>query len=256
MIVENGEWIMTSLEYDDPNCIHSPKELIEYINKVGFLPLFGNDIPGFSVEEHTWYMGWWSGNVEDDPWMWREEIAKSKEVAYGKFFDKKAGFISLDWLPYFANYRRNGYDFDALYEDGHASRRSKRIMDLFVKDESEIEDEDEMWKEDLILSTEVKKLAGFGKGGEKNFPGVLTDLQMQIYLVMIDFRRRRNKKGEEYCMPVSILLPPEAVWGYKKVASAYKEKPEDSGERIRQHITKLYPEAYEKAVKAITGKIG
>ena len=35
------------------------------------------------------------------------------KVAYGKFFDKKAGFISLEWLPYFANYRRSGYDFDA-----------------------------------------------------------------------------------------------------------------------------------------------
>lgn len=256
MIVENGEWMITGLEYDDPNCIHSPKELIEYVKEVGFLPLFGNDIPGFSVEEHTWYMGWWSGNADDDPWMWREEIAKSKEVAYGKFFDKKAGFISLDWFTYFANYRRNGYDFDALYEDGHASRRSKKIMDLFVKDKEDIEDEDEMWKDELILSTEVKKLAGFGKNGEKNFPGVLTDLQMQLYLVMVDFRRRRNKKGEEYGMPVSILLPPEVVWGYKQIASAYKEKPEKSGDRIREHILKLYPNADEKSIKSIVGKLG
>ena len=28
------------------------------------------------------------------------------------------GFISKKWLPVFANYRRDGYDFDALYEDG------------------------------------------------------------------------------------------------------------------------------------------
>ncbi len=249
MIVENGEFIMTALEYDDPNCIHSVEELIEYIDKVGFLPLFGNEIPGFSVEEHTWYMGWWSGNAEDDPWMWREELAKSRKVAYGKFFDKKAGFISLKWLPYFANYRRNGYDFDALYEDGYAERRSKKIMDLFVKDD--IEDEDEMWKDDLILSTELKKMAGFGKNGEKNFTGVLTDLQMKLYLVMVDFRRRLNKKGEEYGMPVSILLPPEVVWGYKHIASAYKEKPEQSKERIIKHIIELYPDAKEKDINKI-----
>ncbi|MBQ9198638.1 MAG: hypothetical protein IJ141_00470 [Lachnospiraceae bacterium] len=249
MIVENGEFIMTALEYDDPNCIHSVEELIEYIDKVGFLPLFGNEIPGFSVEEHTWYMGWWSGNAEDDPWMWREELAKSRKVAYGKFFDKKAGFISLKWLPYFANYRRNGYDFDALYEDGYAERRCKKIMDLFVKDD--IEDEDEMWKDDLILSTELKKMAGFGKNGEKNFTGVLTDLQMKLYLVMVDFRRRLNKKGEEYGMPVSILLPPEVVWGYKHIASAYKEKPEQSKERIIKHIIELYPDAKEKDINKI-----
>ena len=96
MIVENGEWIMTSLEYDDPNCIHSPKELIEYINKVGFLPLFGNDIPGFSVEEHTWYMGWWSGNAED------EEIKKEKNTAclYPYCFRRRwCGDISIYHQP-------------------------------------------------------------------------------------------------------------------------------------------------------------
>ncbi|MBR1817059.1 MAG: hypothetical protein IJ763_10250 [Lachnospiraceae bacterium] len=252
MIVENGEWTITGLEYDDPSCIHSPQELIEYVKKVGFLPLFGGDIPGFSAEEHTWYMGWWTGDAEDDPWIWREEIARSREVAYGKFFDKKAGFISLEWLPYFANYRRKGYDFDALYEDGYASRRSKKIMDLYIRDD--VEDEDDMWSDEMILSTQVKKLAGFGKGGEKNFPGVLTDLQMQLYLVMIDFKRRRNKKDEEYGMPVSILLPPEAVWGYKHMSSAYKEKPEVSGERIRQHIFDMYPDADEKVVNRLVGK--
>ena len=52
-------------------------------------------------------------------------------------------------------------------------------MDLYIRDD--VEDEDDMWSDELILSTQVKKLAGFGKGGEKNFPGVLTDLQMQLY---------------------------------------------------------------------------
>ena len=125
-------------------------------------------------------------------------------------------------------------------------------MDLYIRDD--VEDEDDMWSDELILSTQVKKLAGFGKGGEKNFPGVLTDLQMQLYLVMIDFKRRKNKKDEEYGMPVSILLPPEAVWGYKHMSSAYKEKPEVSGERIRQHILDMYPDADEKAVNRLVGK--
>ncbi|MBR0311225.1 MAG: hypothetical protein IJQ98_02420, partial [Oscillospiraceae bacterium] len=86
MSTENGAWYIKGLEYDDPGCLHSPRELIEYVKRVGFLPLFGNDIPGFSVEEHTWTMGWWSGDADADPWEWREQIARSREVAYGKFF--------------------------------------------------------------------------------------------------------------------------------------------------------------------------
>lgn len=33
--------------------IHSAEEAIAYIKKIGFLPLFKNDIPGFSLEERT-----------------------------------------------------------------------------------------------------------------------------------------------------------------------------------------------------------
>ena len=50
------------------------------------------------------------------------------DVLYGKFFAKKAGFISKKWLPVFANYRRDGYDFDALFEDEKAPIKHKNIM--------------------------------------------------------------------------------------------------------------------------------
>ena len=34
----------------------------------------------------------------------------------------------MEWLPVFANYRRDGYDFDALYEDGKAPLKHKKII--------------------------------------------------------------------------------------------------------------------------------
>ena len=47
---ESGEWIMHGMKWDNPECIQSVDKAIEYINKVGFLPLFKNDIKGFSLE--------------------------------------------------------------------------------------------------------------------------------------------------------------------------------------------------------------
>ncbi len=249
MSVENGEWIMRGLDWNDPFRIRSRRELVSWINEVGFLPLFGNEIKGFSVEEHVSPSFWWTGDTEQDPWEWREIIARSREAAYGKFFGGKAGFISLAWLPYFANCRRDGYDFDSLYDEGLANARSKRIMDVFADPEH-----DGAWKSDPIFSTELKKLAGFGKEGAKNFPGILTELQMWLYLVVVDFRRRQNKRGGEYGMPVSILLPPEAVWGYDAVTAAYGEAPEVSAERIAEQIRKHWPAAEEKAVRRMVGK--
>lgn len=175
---ENDKWIMDGIDWNNPECIHTVDEAIAYINKVGFLPLFKNEIPGFSLEERTASEYWWSKNPEVDPWEWRAIIARSGNVAYGKFFDKKAGFISKEWLPYFVNYRRDGYDFDALWDDEKASRRQKKIMDLFAKENANAE----------YYSSEVKQKAGFGKDGEKGFEGTITDLQMQMYLCVRDFR--------------------------------------------------------------------
>lgn len=247
MGVENGEWIMRGLDWNDPYRIRSWRELVRRVDEVGFLPLFANEIKGFSVEEHVSPRFWWTGDAEQDPWEWRELIARSRLVAYGKFFGKKAGFISLAWLPYFANARRDGYDFDALYDEGLANGRSKRIMDLFS-------DGDGGRRDEPIYSTELKKRAGFGKEGAKNFPGILTDLQMQLYLVVVDFQQRRNKCGGAYGMPVSILLPPEAVWGRDAVTAAYGEAPEASARRIAEQIRKFWPSAEEKAILRMVGR--
>ncbi|MCR4617609.1 MAG: hypothetical protein K5669_05430 [Lachnospiraceae bacterium] len=228
---ENGTWIMYGVDADDPNCIHNVEEAIAYIDKVGFLPLFKNNIPAFSLEERTMPDYWWSGIAEKDPWEWREIIARSGRVAYGKFFDKKAGFISKKWLPYFVNYRRDGYDFDAMWEDGKASARQKKIMDLYTDD---LEDSE-------YFSNDIKRRAGFGKDGAKGFEGTITSLQMQMYLCVRDFKRRVNKKGEEYGWPVAVYCTPEHLWGYKKVTSAYKESSKESEKKIREHILDIYP---------------
>jgi hypothetical protein len=175
-----------------------------------------------------------------DPWEWRTLIARSGEIAYGKFFEKKAGFISKEWLPYFANYRRDGYDFDALWDDEKATKKQKKIMDLFETEEE-------------LYSNEIKTKAGFGKGGEKGFEGTLTDLQMRTYLTVRDFRQRVNKKGESYGWAIAVYAKPEAIWGYEYVTSRYHEEPVDSGKAIAQHMMELYPSAEATAIKKLLG---
>ena len=228
MEVVNNEWIMKACTWDSPACLHSPEELIGLIEEVGFLPLFSNSIPGFSAEEHTWEKGWWTGDVRCDPWEWRQILARDERVAYGKFFDKKAGFISKQWFPVFANYRRDGYDH-------------KKLMDALETDES--------MRGLEILSCELKDKAGFGKNGEKNFEGVLTALQMQTYLLMGDFRQKRNKRGEGYGWHLATLKTPETKWGYEFVGSRYTEKPGDSWLVIAARTRQYFPEAKEEDIR-------
>ena len=246
----NGEWIMLGCDRNDPTCLNSPEDLRSLIKSAGFLPLFSTAIPGFSVEEHVPAYCWWTGDPATDPWEWRQILAKDPDIAYGKFFERKAGFISREWFPAFANCRRNGYDFDSLYEDGLAPHRAKKLMDVFELDD------DAVGKE--LMSFEAKALAGFGKradgqAGEKNFEGVLTDLQMQTYLIMSDFHQKRNKNDEPYGWHIAALETPETKWGYKHVTSSYKEKPVDSWNAICDQMRRLYPEATERMIRKVVG---
>ncbi len=238
MVVDNETWIMQGLSWDNPHRMRTWRDLIDYVNRVGFLPLFAGGVPGFSAEEHVASEGWWTGDPEIDPWEWREIVARSGEVAYGKFFAQKAGFVSLEWFPVLANCRRDGYDFDARWDDELAPIRHKKIMDCF--------DRQEQW-----IGVDLKKAAGFGKGGEKNFPGMITALQMETYLVIRDFRRKINRKGGEYGMPVCIYSKPEAIWGAGQMAQAYREQPDQARKRIQQHLLSCWPEMTPQQAKKI-----
>lgn len=235
---ESKEWIMHGLSENDPDCIHTVGEAEIFIEKVGFLPLFKNSVPGFSLEEHTSPDYWWTGDLERDPWEWRQIIARKKKIAYGKFFDKKAGFISGEWIPDFANYRRDGYDFDALWDDQKASLKQKKIMDLFCDENAQKEQ----------FSNEIKQMAGFGKNGAQNFDGTMNALQMEFYLCMVDFCCRKNKEGKEFGWPVAVYATPEHIFGDAVVTGSYAVNPKDSYDRIYNHAMKLFPEADSKAL--------
>ena len=238
--LENGQWIMRGVSRDDPGRIRGWRELIRWIGQVGFLPLFKNEIDGFSVEEHTSDLCWWTGDPEQDPWEWRQLIARSGQVAYGKFFGQKAGFISRDWFPHFANWRRDGYDFDSRWDEGLASLRQKRVMDQFVG-------------RDELYSFQLKALAGFGKTGEKNFEGTLAHLQMAGYLLIRDFRQRLNRKGRPYGWPIAVYTTPETLWGREHVTSAYRTEPARSRELVCRQVRGSFPAATEETLRAVLG---
>ena len=240
MAGDNGDWSVGVLSWDDPGRIRNWRELTRFIDEVGFLPLFKNEASGFSVEERTAERQWWTGDPEEDPWEWRQVIARGGQVAYGKFFGKKAGFISKAWFPHFANWRRDGYDFDSRWDEGLVSLRQKKIMDQF-DEKSE------------IFSFELKRLAGFGKEGERNFEGTVTALQMGCYLTIRDFRQRLNKRGQPYGWPISVYTRPEALWGYEHVSSAYRLEPARSKELIFQQARKYFPWATEEGLGAVLG---
>ena len=236
----DGQWIMRGLSRDDPNRIKNADELITLIDEVGFLPLFETKVPGFSVEERTCSWDWWSGDPEKDPWEWRERIAESGRAVYGHFFDRKAGFVSLKMFPKFMNVRRDGYPFDAYWDDGLASFREKKIMDCLPLGKS-------------MFSTELKIAAGFGKGGEKNFSGTVAGLMHKTYLCVACYRRRVNRQGYPYGWPIGVYTAPETLFGEAFLEPGYENDPEQDKAALTDLLQKQYPGAERSLLEKYIG---
>ncbi|MBR6941255.1 MAG: hypothetical protein IKH65_10635, partial [Clostridia bacterium] len=86
--------------------IKTKKDLEDAVTEFGFVPFFSNSVPGFSLEENVSPRAWFSS--DEGAWEWKGPVIRETGCAYGKFFENKAVFISKEWFPDFANYRRDG----------------------------------------------------------------------------------------------------------------------------------------------------
>lgn len=217
--------------------LRSAVSIATLVQEIGFLPFFTNEIKGFSIEDNCPPELWFS-DTADGPWEWKGPVARRGNCIYGKFFRGKAGYVSLDWLPDFANYRRDGYDFDARFDDELASYKDKTLYDTITQHGS-------------LLSKDLKKLCNYCKGGNKGFDTVITRLQMQTYVTISDFEYLLDKHGKPYGWGVAKYSTPEAICGRDLVTSAYKRSPKESKERIIQHLVKILPDASKEQISKI-----
>lgn len=230
----NDRW--TPEQGDFPE-LKSPEELTAFIEEEGFLSYFKCSVDGFSAEERVNAAGWWSDDPAIDPWIWRMVLAEGRRATYGKIFGGRAGFISREWLPVFASFRRDGYDFDSLYDDGLATLKDKRIMDCFAEGGEH-------------FTFDLKREAGFGKG-ETGFETALTRLQMQTYLTVGRFERRKNKRGGEYGWHIAKYCTPESIFGEDYVRSGYQYERDEAFELLVGQVMKRHPDADEKTVRKL-----
>ncbi len=214
--------------------ICSEDDLADLVREYGFLPLLRNKIPGFSVEENT-PPEYWFAEERDGPWEWKGPVIRKTGCAYGKFFGGKTGFISREWFPDFANYRRDGYDFDARYEDGLARFQDKQVYDILAAYPS-------------LLSKEWRRLTGIKKRGE--FDAVVRRLEMQGYVVTTNFEYAQDKNGNPYGWGLSRYAVPERCFGEDFAEKVYARSPEASQARVVARIAEICPHASEDQIRA------
>ena len=219
--------------------IQKIEDMSANIQRAGMLPFFECGIPGHSIAEHTPRHLWFS-DTQDGPWEWKGPAARRRDCIYGKFYGGKAGYVSLDLAADFLNYRRDGYDFDARYEDGLAARKDKEVYDILAEHGS-------------LLTGALKRLGNYRKDGNKGFETVITRLQMQGYVLIADFEYRTGKDGRRSGWGIARYSTPEAIFGEEFIAKAYERTPEESKQRLLSALKERLPDLTEQQLLKLIG---
>lgn len=232
-------------EFDRYSIVIEHREQLErLIRQVGFMPFFKNGIDGFSIEEMTPPELLFGDDTSDGPWQWKGPIIADWESAYGKFFKGKAGYISLQWLPDFINWRRSIMPLSGYSDD------ARHIYEVLVAGES-------------MLSKQLKTASGFTLSrkrrlidpenpdescrNERNgmaFDSLIAQLQMGTHVSIADFEYLVSRKGETYGWGVARYCTPEAMYPnlFPIEESVAHRTPTESREHIICHLCRLMPD--------------
>ena len=230
----------------DARIIRNAVEMERQVLECGFLPFFRCGIPGFSIEERTAW-GCWFPDEGEGAWEWKGPVIREGHCAYGKIFNRKAGYVSLEWLPDLMNYRRS-------------LRYAK--------------DEDTAALDDMVLQTiaceggvtvkDLRRMLGFVKGRGRrsaeiqepargefriSLEPVLTRLMMGLHIVIADFEYCTDRHGRPYGWGVARYVLPETLYGCQNAGCT----PEESFRKMCGHLRRLCPDAPERRLLALIG---
>ena len=222
--------------FDFPT-IHSMEEMAALVERAGIIPFMKSAIPGFSVGECTAPEMWFADDT-DGPWEWKGPVIEATGCAYGKLLGGKTAFVSREWYADLANWRRNGDDFEIVWDEGRASVNEKKIMDVLMNCPS-------------MDARTLKREAGFAKSSAVD--SAIAKLQSQCFVTIADFDYDYDRFGRRYGWAVTRYATPENYFGEDYMERIYEREPEQSHARLMEYLTGLLGAEYEKQIRKMLG---
>jgi len=217
--------------------VHDCAEMMDLIGQVGLLPLLDSGVPGFSADEmvapECRYVRLDDGGWEWPLWHWKGPLVTEGGFAYGKFFDGKAGFVTMEWWPDLCNWRRSRHP---MPDDESVERAILEVLQLNGR----------------MITRELRAACGFdGPKMRSRFDSYVTRLQMACRVVTEDFVYPQDKHGNRYGWGWALLNTPEHLLG--REACQCHRSPEESHERLVAYLRSLLPKATDRQIERLVG---
>ena len=230
--------------------IHHYRDFVDNLLACGFSLGGGRNEGIFALIDWDWQspppydtpVRWHTGDPETDPWEWRMRVlAERDDIAYGKVFFKKSGYITRAWYPRFLAVRRGGQSFADAYGEGRMSHAAKRIYQVVAA-------------AGALSVPEIKRQAGFAPAEKSPFERALTELQMGLYLTVCGRQQKRSQAGETYGWPATAFCTTEQFWGEAVFAQAAALDPQEAAAQIAAQVRRLNPAAPPKKIEKFIGR--
>ena len=223
--------------------IRNYTEFCTELIKAGFSgAVSGKDDGVFGLFRYGWgaqvgsSLNWHSGDPDTDPWEWRVRVLENRnDIAYGKVFFRKAGYITKEWYPFFLAARRGGQTFEDFFEDGLYSQDAKRIFETLLENGP-------------LPLHEIKIRGGFKREDASRVDKALTDLQMGLFITMSGHQRKVSKAGVEYGWADMVYCTVEEFWPpdiFEKAAVSAEE----AETVIKSRVFLLNPQADQSRIR-------
>ena len=215
--------------------IRCEKDIEDIVQEYGFLPFFTSAIPGFSIEEMADRKVWFPPQGEG-VWEWKDPVIRGTGAAYGKFFLSRPGFASREFFMKLSAYRRDGYDFEGMVNDGLVTKNERTIYAILEE-------------AGTASSAFLRQKAGMSKSV---FDSAVTRLQMRTFMMISGFEHNLTKDGRPYGWGIARYALPETIYeGLEETLDAIEIA--EAKAQLMIHLRRHFPEADENALLRTIG---
>ena len=186
------------------------------------------------------------GNEYEGCWEWKGPVIRNRTTAYGKFFRRKAGFVSRELLPFFLAMRRpanpipTGSTEEMLYD-------IISINDSITSTELR---ESLLGKPRRRAAFDLPESPGAAtlqhgpsekKPSRSTLEAPLQRLQMGGWICISDFRYKQTRRGERYGWGVAEYTTPEMLFSREELHTTLS--PSEALDHIIGFVRKRFPKA-------------
>ncbi|HEX3027952.1 MAG TPA: hypothetical protein VHT34_01285 [Clostridia bacterium] len=167
-------------------------DFLKRVNKLGYM-FFSEVLPGLPcLTGETLPEQWHTGDMDTDPWWWKDRAAEEKKLAFGCVLGGHKGFVSPEMYPYF---------YRAFHPEEHIEERryngevKEAVWDLW-----------QLFQRKTLMSTsDIRNELGVSKKkGTGRIDSAIKELQQHFYIAVSGSTQKKDRLGQPYGWRINV----------------------------------------------------